>query len=349
MKKLFVMTLLAFCLLSISLAAAVKTVKENVVKAVVVKENLYRLEGTRGGNVAFLVTAKGVLVVDSGTAFEEAEQIIKAIRKITPQPIRYVVLTHYHGDHTIGLPVFPETALIIGQHLVARNIKENNIPRMQKYVESDLPLNIKKLQEDVEKLKKTKNPELAKAKEELKSAQQELAAMKTMKPRLPDQTFARSMIITLGGDAIHLIYPEPAHTNCNILVLFPRQKALHMGDMFFNESLPYIDFKNGANTANWIKQLTRIDGWDITTVIPGHGPLSDKEGLKKQIAYLTFLRQAVSDELQKGSGLEAMKTAFVLPTEFKNWGYQSVFPNNIEAVYREMITPVQENKTETMQ
>ena len=112
MKKLFVMTLLALCLLSISLAAAVKTVKENVVKAVVVKENLYRLEGTRGGNVAFLVTAKGVLVVDSGTAFEEAEQIIKAIRKITPQPIRYVVLTHYHGDHTIGLPVFPETAIL---------------------------------------------------------------------------------------------------------------------------------------------------------------------------------------------------------------------------------------------
>ncbi|MEI6613678.1 MAG: MBL fold metallo-hydrolase [Chrysiogenales bacterium] len=344
MKKLFFVLLFAICILSISLAAAEKVVKESAVKAVVVKENLYLIEGTEGSNVAFLVTPKGVLVVDSGTSFDEAAQIIKAIRKATPQPIRYIILTHYHGDHTIGLPVFPETALVIGQHLVARNIKENNIPRMQKYMENDLPADILKLKEKVGKLKKEKSLELAKAREELKSSEQELAEMKAMKPRLPDQTFACSMIINLGSETIHLIYPEPAHTNCNILVLFPRQKAVHMGDMFFNESLPYIDFKNGANTANWIKQLTKIDGWDITTVIPGHGPLSDKAGLKKQIAYLTFLRQAVTDELQKGSGLEAMKTAIVLPAEYKNWQYQSVFPSNIEAVYREMTLPVQEKK-----
>jgi len=344
MKKIFFVLLFAICILSISLAAADKTMKESAVKAVVVKENLYLIEGTEGGNVAFLVTPKGVLVVDSGTAFDEAAQIIKAIRKVTPQPIRYVILTHYHGDHTIGLPVFPETALVIGQHMVARNIKENNIPRMQKYMEKDLPADILKLKENVEKLKKSKSPELAKVREELKSNEQELAEMKAMKPRLPDQTFASSMIINLGGETIHLIYPEPAHTNCNILVLFPRQKAVHMGDMFFNESLPYIDFKNGANTANWIKQLNKLDGWDVTVVIPGHGPLSDKAGLKKQITYLTFLRQAVTDELQKGSSLEAMKNAIALPAEYKNWEYQSVFHSNIEAVYREMTLPAQEKE-----
>jgi glyoxylase-like metal-dependent hydrolase (beta-lactamase superfamily II) len=344
MKKLFIMSLIAICLLSISLAAVDTALKESGVKAVVVKENLYLIEGTQGGNVAFLVTAKGVLIVDSGTSLAEGAQIVNAIRKVTPQPIRYIVLTHYHYDHTMGLPVFPETALVIGQHMVAHNIKENNIPSLQKYVASELPANIQKLQADVEKLKKAKSPELAKARKELKSAQQELADMKTMKTRLPDQTFACSMIINLGGEAINLIYPEPAHTNCNILVLFPRQKVLHMGDMFFNKSLPYIDYQNGASTANWIKQLTKIESWDVTTVIPGHGPLSDKEGLKKQIAYLTFLRQAVTNELQKGSGLEAMKTAIILPAEYKNWQFQSVFPSNIEAVYREMITPVQEQE-----
>jgi glyoxylase-like metal-dependent hydrolase (beta-lactamase superfamily II) len=168
--------------------------------------------------------------------------------------------------------------------------------------------------------------------------------MKVMKPRLPDQTFACSLVINLGGETIHLIYPEPAHTNCNILVLFPRQKAVHMGDMFFNESLPYIDFQNGANTANWIQQLTKVEGWDVTTVIPGHGALSDREGLKKQIAYLTFLRLAVTNELQKGSGLEAMKTAIVLPAEYTHWQFQSVFPRNIEAVYREMTMPAREQE-----
>jgi glyoxylase-like metal-dependent hydrolase (beta-lactamase superfamily II) len=345
MKKLFFVLLFAICIFAISLAAAEKAIKENGVKAVVVKENLYLIEGTEGGNVAFLVTPKGVLVVDSGTSLTEGTQIVNAIHKITPQPIRYIVLTHYHGDHTMGLPSFPETALVIGQHLLARNIKENNIPRMQKYMESELPADILKLKEKVNKLKIEKSLELVKAREELKNSEQELAAMKTMKPRLPDQTFARSMIINLGGEAIHLIYPEPAHTNCNILVLFPKQKTIHMGDLFFNESLPYIDFKNGANTANWIKQLAKVEGWDVTIVIPGHGPLSDKEGLKKQTAYLTFLRQAVTNELQKGSGLEAMKTAIILPAEYKNWQFQSVFPSNIEAVYREITTPEQEKES----
>ena len=349
MKKIFIVSLIAICLLSISLVAANKAMKESGIKAVVLKENLYRLEGTQGGNVAFLVTAKGVLVVDSGTSLAEGAQIVKAIRKVTPQPIRYIVLTHFHGDHTMGLPVFPETALVIGQHNVARNIKENNIPRMQKYVESELPADILKLKENVEKLKKAKSPELAKAREELKNTEQKLAAMKTMKLRLPDQTFACSMIINLGGEAIHLIYPGPAHTNDNILVLFPKQKTVHMGDMFFHESLPYIDFQNGASTANWLKQLTKVQSWDVTTVIPGHGPLSDKDSLKKQIAYLTFLRQAVTNELLKGSGLETMKSAIVLPDEFKNWRNQGSFSRNIEAVYREMTTPVQEKKEGPMQ
>jgi cyclase len=346
MKRNFAAMFIAVCVLSFSQIAAGKVVKENGVKAVVLDENLYRIEGTQGGgNVAFLVTAKGVLVVDSGTSFEEGEKIVKAIRMITPQPIRYVVLTHYHGDHTIGLSVFPETALVIGQHMLARNIKENNIPRLQKYLESELPANIQKLQQDVEKLKKAQSPELAKIRSELKDARQELAAMKTMKTRLPDLTFGDALTITLGGETIKLIYPGPAHTNCNILVLFPRQKVVHMGDMFFHESLPYIDFKNGSNTANWIVQLKKVQSWDVAAVIPGHGPLSDKQGLNKQIAYLTFLRQAVAGELQKGSGLEAMKTAIVLPAEFKNWQYQIIFPSNIEAVYREMTMPVQEQET----
>jgi cyclase len=344
MKKALVLSLIAICLLSVSLAAANKTIGESGVKAVVLKDNLYRIEGTQGGNVAFLVTTKGVLVVDSGTSFEEGAQIVKAIRQVTTQPIRYVVLTHFHGDHTIGLSVFPETALVVGQHMLERHIRENNIPRMQKYVESDLPANIQKMKGEVEKFKKIKSPELAKAREELKSAEQELAAMKGMKTRLPDITFDRSLFINLGGETIHLIYPGPAHTDCNILVLFPRQKAVHMGDMFFHESLPYIDFQNGASTANWIKQLNKVEGWDVVVVIPGHGPLADKESLKKQIAYLTFLRLAVGNELQKGSGLETIKSAIVLPEPYKHWQYQIIFPNNIEAVYRELTTSVQEQE-----
>ncbi|TFG75232.1 MAG: MBL fold metallo-hydrolase, partial [Chrysiogenales bacterium] len=84
------------------------------VKAVSVSEKVYQISGLSGaGNVAFLVAGQGVLVVDSGASPADGLIIVNKIRSVTDRPIRYVVLTHSHGDHVFGLQSFPPGTLII--------------------------------------------------------------------------------------------------------------------------------------------------------------------------------------------------------------------------------------------
>ena len=84
-----------------------------------------------GGNVAFLVTDEGVLVVDSGTSPEAGRLVMAEIAKKTDKPVKYLVLTHYHGDHTFGLQAFPSSTVIIAQQNTADNIRHLNEPRIR--------------------------------------------------------------------------------------------------------------------------------------------------------------------------------------------------------------------------
>jgi|GEM_PF-203637 len=301
-----------------------------------VAPNLYLVQGLDGGNVAFLVTTKGVLVVDSGTSPDDGARIVAAIRKVTREPIRFLVLTHYHGDHTLGLQSFPESALVVGHSNVAKNIRRFNQERFRKLTETDGPEMISELKLKVETLKKENHPDLNKTETQLQEMENDLAQARTITFRIPDITFEKGMLIRLGDEIIHLIYPGPAHTNCNLLVIFPKQKVLHTGDMFFHQSLPYIDQGAESDTANWIENLQKALSWNIETVIPGHGPLTEKQSLNQQIGYLAFLRLAVATEMKKGMGLESLKTAITLPEEFKKWEYQEVFTSNIAAVHAEL-------------
>jgi cyclase len=89
-------------------AAGLRAAEE--VKAVPVAGGLYLMEGLNGGNVSFLVTNEGVLVVDSGTSPDEGKLVMAEIAKKTDKAVKYLVLTHYHGDHTFGLQAFPTAA-----------------------------------------------------------------------------------------------------------------------------------------------------------------------------------------------------------------------------------------------
>jgi len=126
------------------------------IKAVPVAAGLYLMEGLEGGNVAFLVTGEGVLVVDSGTTPEEGRRIVAEIAKVTGEPIRFLVLTHYHGDHTFGLQAYPPSTVIIAQQNTADNMRSLNEPRIRDAMEKRMPEMIAAQKLKVEKLRKKK-------------------------------------------------------------------------------------------------------------------------------------------------------------------------------------------------
>jgi len=333
MKKRNVILFFAVMFLLGGAAAGLRAADE--VKAVPVAGGLYLIEGLNGGNVAFLVTDEGVLVVDSGTSPDEGKLIMAEIAKKTDKPVKYLVLTHYHGDHTFGLQAFPAATVIIGQQNTADNVRKLNEPRLRSMMEKEMPDMIAAQKAKVDKLRKKKGKDLKKEEERLKTLEAEFAELQGLRFVFPAITFDSKLRIALGGETIEVSSPGPAHTDGDSLVFFPGLKAVHMGDLFFNGSLPYIGAEAGADTANWITKIKEVSGWDVEKIIPGHGPLADKEALLRQAAYLGDLRQAVQTAITAGQTLEQAKKMAPLPA-WKDLKWQEMFPRNVEAVYNEL-------------
>ena len=143
------------------------------------------------------------------------------------------------------------------------------------------------------------------------------------------------MAIRLGGHEIRLIYPGASHTSGNTLVHFVDLKAVHMGDILFYRRHPYIDWKAGSNTENWIATLERVSGWDVEVVIPGHGELTDKSGLTWKIEYLSDLRAEVEEAVEAGKSLEETKRS-VKMEKYSGIPWAYMLDAGVEAVYNEL-------------
>lgn len=328
-KNLSIFLMFLFILLSGAiLSAAAET------KAVPVSEKIYVVDGlAEAGNVAFLVTEAGVLVIDSGNDLETGRKIVALIKEKTDQPICFVVLTHYHGDHTYGLPAFPAGTKIIAQENLTANQK-----RERKELKSSLeqfPTQIAAIKKTIGRLEKKNENQRAIEVEKLKDTEARYAAYRQLQIIPPTTLYKDKITINLGNEIVEISYPGPAHTNDNSVVYFPEQKVIHMGDMVFNGFHPYIDWQAGSNTANWINQLNKIASWSFEKVIPGHGAVAGKESLTEQARYLADLRTAVELELKKGTSLEVMKKSLVLP-QWSGLGFPDLWPFAIEAVYHEL-------------
>ena len=285
------------------------------------------------GNVAFLVTTAGVLVVDSGESPACGRTIIEKIREKTAQPIRYLVLTHYHGDHTFGLQAFPPDTIIIAQENLPQNQArdaEEIKAALAKYLSQ-----ITEIKEKIQEISKKKAKQRAEQEERLKKAVEGFAFYQQPLIVTPTITYDKKMTIRLGGETVQIIYPGKAHTGDNTIVFFPGQKVLHMGDMVFYKCHPYIDWQAGSDTANWIQQLREAEKWSVEKVIPGHGEMAGKEALAEQADYLIDLRAAVVQQINKGIPLDTMKKIAV-PARWAGLDWTDLWPLAIEAAYHDL-------------
>jgi glyoxylase-like metal-dependent hydrolase (beta-lactamase superfamily II) len=326
-------TLITLGLFFIGIAGAGLSRAEET-KITPVSPKIYLLENLgESGAVAFLVTEEGVLVVDSGDTPANGRVVVEKIRSVTAKPIRFVVLTHYHGDHVWGLQSFPPEALIIAPENMPRNFKRDG--EELKAAMGRLSGQIAESRGALGKMGKEQTSKRTDEETRLKNDEAKLALYREIRIMPPHILFTGKLTIRLGGETAEVVFPGPAHTDDNAWVYFPGQKVLHMGDMIFNKLHPYIDWQAGSNTANWIAQLKIAESLPVDKVIPGHGPLAGKEVLAEQARYLTDLRAVVAAEIKKGTSLEAMKK--LLPQgPYAKWGFEDMWPFALEAVYREM-------------
>ena len=209
------------------------------VETIPLTDKIYMLKGS-GGNIGLFAGKDGVFMIDDQFA-PLTPKILAAIKKITPDPVRLLLNTHWHFDHSGGNENMGKAGATIISHD-----------------------NVRKLMS---------------APQELKAFGMKVPA--APKGALPIMTFSNDTTIHLDGETILIRHLPNAHTNGDSFVQFKKANVIHTGDTFFNGFYPFIDTEHGGSIAGMIKAANTILSIadDKTKIIPGHGPLADKAKL----------------------------------------------------------------------
>ena len=276
----------------------------------------------RGGNVGFLVGPEAVLVVDSQYK-DMAPGIVEQIRKVTDKPIKFLVNTHHHGDHVGGNETFRPISVIIAHDNVRKrmlaspqDILRDYPARVEEARKAGRDDQVKNLEEQIEWAKKVKVEEIP----------------------APIVTYDSELRVHVNGETIQVWHTPPAHTDGDSTVYFEKANVLHMGDLFFNKVIPFIDVKGGGSPGGYLKALDAVVARvpaDVV-IIPGHGDVTDVAGLKVFRQYIAD----VIDAARKAKAAGQSKDDFVKSTEmaaYKEYrGYPERFRDNLGVAYDEV-------------
>lgn len=290
MRRLY----LPLLLLVATAAFAQRDFSKVEIKAEKVAGNIYMLTGA-GGNIGVSLGDDGIVIIDDQYA-PLAPKIEAALRLITPKAVRFILNTHYHGDHTGGNEHFGKTAPIVAHENVRRRLASGTTVRGN-------------------------------------------AVPAAPAGALPVVTFNDTLTLHLNGEDVHAVHTPHGHTDGDSVIWFTKSNVVHMGDQFFNANFPFVDVENGGSVRGMIHNvdevLARIP--DDAKVIPGHGPLSDKNGLRRFGAMLKATSAAVEAGIGAGKSLDQLKTEKVLAA-WDSWGQGFIKTDDwIATLYGEVV------------
>lgn len=264
---------------------AAQTARAQSFDIIKVADGVYAAIGKPGvySNGAFIVNRDDVVVVDTHLRPSWARDLIAEIHKITDKPVRYVVDTHWHGDHVQGnqayVSTFGPAVEYLAQHNTREDIVNKAIPDLQKELTKELPDTIQQLEKALAEGRDSKgNPLTPEARgqmeKDLASGKSYLAELKQIQITLPTLTFERSLILHKPDRAIHVYYFGKGHTRGDVVVYLPREKVLITGDLLTGG----IPFMRDAYPVEWVGTLESMSKLDWSQAIPGHGGVQTGKG-----------------------------------------------------------------------
>ena len=285
-----------------------------------VQGNVYMLVGA-GGNITMQVGKEGVLLVDTMYA-GLSDKVLAAIRTVSDKPIRYIVNTHVHGDHTGGNEKLAKAGSTIAGGNVVGDIGAS----------AGSSATIIAFQTVLDRMS-TATP-------------QQPAASQDAWPTETYTTPERKLYF--NGEGIQMIHPAAAaHTDGDTIVFFRRSDVISAGDIFVTNGYPIVDLNRGGNIHGVIAGLNKIIELAIpadeqeggTMVIPGHGRLCDVADVVFYQEMVTIIRNRIQDMINKGMTLEQVKAAKPTMDYDPRYGTNTGFWTTdlfVEAVYKSL-------------
>jgi cyclase len=251
-------------LLSLSFPVAAQNFDTVNIKTTKVSGSVYMMEGS-GGNIGVLTGNDGIILVDDQFA-PLSEKIKKALATLSSKPIKFIINTHFHFDHTDGNKILGGEGAVIVAH-------ENVRKRL------------------------TADQFIAAFKVDQKAMTYD---------GLPKITFSESVTFNMNGETVQVLHVKNAHTDGDAVIYFKESNVLHAGDVFVRYGLPFIDQPNGGSIDGMIagaEQILKMIN-DETKIIPGHGALSNKKDLQDYKNMLQTVRNRVADGIKAGKTMD---------------------------------------------
>jgi cyclase len=269
-----------------------------------------------GSNNVVIIGDRDVLVVDTGTTPAAARAFIEDLKALTAKPVRYVVNTHFHYDHTDGNQVYAGKADIIAHDYVRQAIQMFHVLDREPYKTSQLinvPNRIESLRKQIAEAKDARAK--SELEQQLKVAQEGWEQLKEIKPAPPNVTYSKKKVLNLGGREVQLLFLGRGHTNGDTVVFLPKEKIVCSGDLMESQ----IAYMGDAQFDEWIATLEALKKLDFRTDLPGHGaPFTDKGMITAFQGYLRDLIKQGADLRKQGVPPETAAQQVNL-TAYKNW------------------------------
>ena len=271
------------------------------IKVTKVSGNIYMLEGD-GGNIAASVGEDGIVIVDDQFA-PLADKIQAALKdlKITDKPVRFVINTHYHGDHTGGnAPFAISGSTVIAQDNVRKRLETGGTAG--------------------------------------NGGSLKMEAKPAPKAALPVITFDHDVTVHLNGEDIRALHFPAGHTDGDAVIFFPKNNVVHMGDDFVRYGFPFIDVASGGSVQGMIAAMDKVSAElpaDVK-VIPGHGALSNLDDVRAFVKMLKETSAAVQKAIDDHKTLDQMKQEKIL-APWSKWSGEFIDSDKfIETLYNSL-------------